>query len=161
LFTERQEYYSNIFRLNSIYTPQVVVNGKKEFVGSNKNKLISTIDEQLSESPTIAIHLNAVQNNQGKIEVSYSIEGDNSKDEQVVLMLIQKMATNKIDRGENRGRTLHHINIVRQIFYMPIKESNTMFSIPADLKKEDVFVAGLLQNKRSGKVNAIQSTILQ
>src|SRR6187455_337133 len=32
-FTERQEYYSNIFRLNSIYTPQVVINGRKEFVG--------------------------------------------------------------------------------------------------------------------------------
>src|SRR6478609_5145412 len=37
-FTQRQEYYSNIFRLNNIYTPQAVVNGEKEFLGSNKSK---------------------------------------------------------------------------------------------------------------------------
>src|SRR6186997_2744530 len=48
-FTQRQEYYSRIFHLNSIYTPQVVVNGKSEFVGSNKEKLISSIEEQLNE----------------------------------------------------------------------------------------------------------------
>ena len=50
-FTQRQEYYSTIFHLNSIYTPQVVVNGKTEFVGSNKEKLISSIEEQLNEKP--------------------------------------------------------------------------------------------------------------
>src|SRR6187551_4135793 len=56
-FTQRQEYYSNIFRLNSIYTPQVVVNGKKEFLGSNKSKLISSVEEQLNESSVASIKL--------------------------------------------------------------------------------------------------------
>src|SRR4030095_3641243 len=56
-FTQRQEYYSNIFRLNSIYTPQVVINGKKEFIGSNKSKLISSIEEQLNERPAVSIKL--------------------------------------------------------------------------------------------------------
>src|SRR6187549_315711 len=50
-FTQRQEYYSNIFRLNNIYTPQAIINGKKEFLGSDKSKLISSIEEQLNEKP--------------------------------------------------------------------------------------------------------------
>ena len=71
LFTERQEYYSNIFGLNSIYTPQAVVNGKKEFIGSNKSKVINSINEQLNEKLAASITLNATQKNTGKIDVSY------------------------------------------------------------------------------------------
>lgn len=160
-FTQRQEYYSNIFRLNSIYTPQVVVNGKKEFIGSNKSKLISSIEEQLNEKFSVSINLNVVQNTEGKIDVQYSAEGADAKKEQAILVLIQKMATNEINKGENKGRTLHHINIVRNIFYLPLKEKTTNFTLPAGLQKEDVFVAGFIQDKRSGSVKAMQSAQIE
>ncbi|HEV8273639.1 MAG TPA: DUF1223 domain-containing protein [Chitinophagaceae bacterium] len=161
LFTERQEYYSNIFRLNNIYTPQAIVNGKKEFLGSNKNKLISSIDEQLNEKPAASIKLNVVQNTEGKIDVHYSAEGVDAKKEQAILVLIQKMATNEIKKGENKGRTLHHINIVRNIFYLPLKEKTTNFTLPTGLNKEDVFVAGFIQDKRSGSITAMRSASVE
>jgi len=157
-FTQRQEYYSNIFQLNNIYTPQAVVNGKKEFLGSNKSKLISSIDEQLNEKSAVSIKLNVVQNAEGKIDVHYSAEGTDAKKEQAIILLIQKMATNEIKKGENKGKTLHHINIVRNIFFLPLKEKSTNFTLPAGLQKEDVFVAGFIQDKRSGKIKAIQSS---
>jgi len=160
-FTQRQEYYSNIFRLNSIYTPQAVVNGKKEFLGSNKSKLISNIEEQLNERSAVSIKLNVVQNTEGKIDVQYSAEGLDSKKEQAILVLIQKMATNEIKKGENKGRTLHHINIVRNIFYLPLKEKTTSFTLPTGLQKEDVFVACFIQDKRSGKIKAMQSASVE
>jgi len=155
-FTQRQEYYSTIFRLDNIYTPQAVINGKKEFLGSNKSKLISSIEEQLNERSVVSIKLNVVQNPEGKIDVQYSAEGVDSKKEQAILVLIQKMATNEIKKGENKGRTLHHINIVRNIFYLPLKERTTNFTLPAGLQKEDVFVAGFIQDERSGKIKAMQ-----
>jgi hypothetical protein len=37
--TELQRQYASAFRLNSIYTPQVVINGKREFVGSDQTRL--------------------------------------------------------------------------------------------------------------------------
>ena len=157
-FTQRQEYYSNIFRLNNIYTPQVVVNGKKEFLGSDKSKLVSSIEEQLNERSAVSIKLNAVQNTEGKIVVQYSVEGADTKKEQTILVLIQKMATNEIKKGENKGKTLHHINIVRNIFYLPPKEKTTNFTLPTSFSKEDFFVAGFVQDKRSGKIKAIQSS---
>ena len=160
-FTQRQEYYSNIFHLNSIYTPQVVVNGRKEFIGSNKSKLISSIEEQLNERSAVSIKLNVVQNTEGKIDVHYSAEGADAKKEQAILVLIQKMATNEIKKGENKGRTLHHINIVRNIFYLPLKEKTTSFTLPAGLQKEDFFVAGFIQDKRSGKIKAMQSASIE
>ena len=160
-FTQRQEYYSNIFRLNNIYTPQVVVNGKKEFLGSDKSKLISSIEEQLNEKPAASIRLNIVQNTEGKIDVHYSAEGIDAKKEQAILVLVQKMATNEIKKGENKGRTLHHINIVRNIFYLPLKEKTTSFTLPTGLQKEDVFVAGFIQDKRSGSIKAMQSALVE
>src|SRR6187399_2189873 len=112
-FTQRQEYYSNIFRLNNIYTPQAIINGKKEFLGSDKSKLISSIEEQLNKRSSVSIKLNAVQNTEGKIDVHYSAEETDPKKEHAILILVQKMATNEIKKGENTGKTLHHINIVR------------------------------------------------
>jgi hypothetical protein len=160
-FTHRQEYYSTIFRLNTIYTPQVIVNGKKEFIGSNKSKLISSIEEQLNEKTPVSIKLKAIQNTEGRIDVQYSAEGTDTKKEQAIFVLIQKRATNEIKKGENKGRTLHHINIVRNIFYLPLKEKTTNFTIPSGLKKEDVFVAGFIQDKRSGKIKAMQSASVE
>jgi hypothetical protein len=160
-FTQRQEYYSNIFRLNSIYTPQVVVNGEKEFIGSNKSKLTNSIEEQLNERSDESIQLTVVQNTEGKIDVHYSAEGVDAKKEQAILVLVQKMATNEIKKGENKGRTLHHINIVRNIFYLPLKEKSTNFTLPAGFSKEDFFVAGFIQDKKSGKIKAIQSSSIE
>ena len=160
-FTHRQEYYSTIFRLNTIYTPQVIVNGKKEFIGSNKSKLISTIEEQLNEKTPVSIKLKAIQNTEGRIDVQYSAEGADAKREQAILVLIQKMSTNEIKKGENQGKTLHHINIVRNIFYLPLKERTTNFTLPAGFSKEDFFVAGFIQDKRSGKIKAMQSASVE
>ena len=163
LFTERQEYYSAIFNLNSIYTPQAVVNGKKEFIGSNKNKLISSIDEGLHEKAATTIKLDAIQDSSGKIKVSYSTGENNSKEAKLILLLVQKMATNKINRGENEGRTLHHIHIVREISFLPVstKEATTNLSLPPGLKKQDIFIAGFIQSNKSGNIKAIQTSSIK
>ena len=163
LFTERQEYYSAIFHLNSIYTPEVIVNGETEFVGSDKSKLINSIDEQLSEKPAANIALKAIHDTGEKIEVSYSTGENNSQDANLMLLVVQKMATNKINRGENEGRILHHINIVREISYLPVttKETTKKLSLPQGLKKEDIFIAGFIQENRSGKVKAIKTASIQ
>jgi len=161
-FTERQNHYADILHLNTIYTPQVVINGKIEFVGSNRSKLIKSIDEQLDQKPTTSIKLKATQNNSGEIEVNCSADKDNQKTDQLILLLVQKMATNKIGRGENEGRTLHHINIVREIFYSPLTDNKTAtFMLSPGLKKEDVFVAGFIQDKRSGNITAITSSQIE
>src|SRR5438045_8210665 len=44
-WTERQMMYARTFKLNSAYTPQMVVNGTKQFVGSNAMAMNAAIDE--------------------------------------------------------------------------------------------------------------------
>ena len=97
----------------------------------------------------MSIKLNVVQTTEGKIDVHYSTEGTDAKKEQAILVFIQKTATNEINKGENKGKILHHFNIVRNIFYLPLKEKTTNFTLPIGFSKEDFLVAGLIQDKKS------------
>jgi hypothetical protein len=155
--TARQEYYSSIFKLSSIYTPEAVVNGKYEFVGSDKNKIANTVEEQLKSKPPEIIHLTATGNTNGHIEVNFSINGNTSSSDQLVLLLVQKMATTNVRRGENDGRILYHINIVRKMSITPTssKEGYGSFTLPSDLKKENAFITAFTQNKKTGTVAGV------
>ena len=159
-FTTRQEYYARLFNLGSIYTPQAIVNGAEEFVSSDKIKLTNAIEDQLKQKEESSIKLKAFQNVQGKIDVAYSTTKDDSNKDELILLLVQKSAANKIGKGENEGRTLHHINIVRNFSVLALSsiEETKTFDIPAGLKKEDVFVAAFIQNKKTGKITGIQSS---
>ncbi len=158
-FTSRQEYYTGIFSLSSAYTPEAVVNGESEFVGSDKIKITNSIEDALKIKSNSSVKLKAMQNNSGKIEVNYSIEGNNSTQDQLVLLLIQKAASNNIKRGENEGKTLHHINIVRKISYLPARsgEEKLALILPPGLKKEEVFIAAFIQNKKTGNITGMET----
>jgi len=142
--TERQNYYANIFRSNSVYTPQAVVNGAIEFTGSDRSKMINAIDRSKKMNKKIA--LNALTNNNNKVIVDYKIN-DQLADESIIIALVQKKATTDVKRGENGGRKLNHINIVRQ-FQFAKNNSSMEFQLPGE--KNNFFIAALLQNDKSG-----------
>ena len=162
-YTARQNYYAGIFNLESIYTPQVVVNGKEEFVGSDKTKLLAVVEEQLREKTASSINLKVHHGLPGKIDIIYSVNGNTGKQDELVLLLVQKMATNKIGKGENEGRTLHHINIVREYseLNIPSIEQTITFNLLNGLKKEDVFIAAFMQNKKTGKINCLAKSNIE
>ena len=58
-YSERQKQYASIFNLNSIYTPQVIVNGKKEFVGSDRGQLKKTIAGEIKSTRNLFFDINA------------------------------------------------------------------------------------------------------
>jgi hypothetical protein len=47
LYSGRQKEYGNYFHMNSVYTPQIIVNGEVEFVGSNEGRLKESIHKSL------------------------------------------------------------------------------------------------------------------
>jgi hypothetical protein len=158
-YTARQKYYAGIFNLNSIYTPQTVINGSEEFVGSDRSKLKKSIEEKLNADFINAINLKAIEHHSGKIEITSLIKTNSAAEQQLVLMLVQKTGTNNIRRGENSGKTLHHINIVRDILYLPVsqKEMQAAFGLPDGMPKENFFIAAFIQNKNKGNLTAVDS----
>lgn len=150
-FTERQSNYADAFSLSSIYTPQVVVNGEKEFVGSNRDKLFSTVKDELAIESTATITLKAVSD-KNNITVSYNAA---SKEKAVInFALVQLSADTDVKRGENGGRKLHHINVVRGFKTVEADAGNISFTLPAGLMAKEVKVVAYVQQKANLKVIA-------
>jgi len=158
-FTSRQNLYAQHFNLNSIYTPQVIVNGKKEFVGSSESLLRKTVEQQLEESPPSVIFLAAKTNGNRTVTVTCKSGKDNSFVTNIAL--VQQQAVSHVKRGENEGRELKHINLVRDFKTITGPEGTVSLTIPDGLNNKDCFVVAYLQNKNSLEISSAAKTAIQ
>ncbi len=159
-YTQRQKQYASKLRLQSIYTPQVIVNGRHEFVGSNKAKLQSTITSELKSTDGKLIDLLAATD--GKtLTVTYKAKETTS--EELNIALIQKEGVTEVKRGENGGRKLYHINIVRDFKSVAVTrdgKGTVRLTIPEGLSKDNCAVIAYLQQKNNGSITAAKKIIL-
>jgi hypothetical protein len=159
-YTKLQSQYAAAFNLNSIYTPQVVVNGKKQFVGSDQTRLRKAIMEELKANPSAEIKLTAKLS---KDVISVSYTATVSEMNFLKIALVQVHAETPVKRGENSGRNLKHINIVREIQNIAInKKGNgeTSFKIPNDLVASNLKLIAFIQDKDDLKIiGATDATI--
>ncbi len=158
-YSDRQKKYASIFSLNSIYTPQIIVNGKTEFVGSDKNKLQQTITKELNNNTSGTIELSAKETNDKKIMVI--LKTDEQANNVINIALVQLQAQSNVAKGENEGRLLHHINIVRDLKTVSGKNNNSIYlELPSGLTKKDCEVIAFVQNKTNLQItNAALATI--
>ena len=159
-FTQRQKNYARVFRLSSIYTPQVVVNGEDEFVGSDEGKLQASVNKDLKEQSTGDISITASAKDKNQINVSYQI---NSVNNNLNVALVQLEAVSKVQRGENSGETLHHVNIVRSIQTINSKNNtgNLSFNLPAGLSAKDFEIIAFTQDANNLKITGATKAAIQ
>lgn len=103
----RQSNYSRTLRLRSVYTPQVVVDGSADYVGSSR----SSIDKALRDPRQGPPVLLSVSPDEVNVRVEPGTQAAARGD--VVLVSYLRKAVTPIGRGENAGRTLAEYNIVR------------------------------------------------
>ena len=127
-FSERQRNYAKQFNLESIYTPQLVVNGEYELVGSNRSEAESAIKKTLKEKSSVELTINNVNINKGNVDFTVFTQGDVKKTN-LLVALVQKKAVMKINAGENSGATLSHINVVR-FFTDQVADKRNEFELP-------------------------------
>jgi len=109
---ERQKQYVERFKLDSSYTPQMVVDGAVQFVGNNPGKLGAAV-ARAAATPKAKILIEDAHLVGGT--VSFSVHGDNNPGATLVAAMAQNATQSKIVRGENAGRTLHYVAVVRAI----------------------------------------------
>ena len=122
-FSNRQSEYVSALNINGSYTPQIVVNGSREFVGSDKNALSSSLGNALAEKAEASFsELEALREQQKGIKVKYKLEG-NYSEATINFALVSLSETTEIKRGENGGITLTNENIVRQLITKKANDS--------------------------------------
>ncbi len=155
-FSARQSQYSRWLGLKGVYTPQIVVNGKKQFVGSNEKALRAAIKPSVETVVNTELILNDLQFANNKLSLKYLIKNFNSKNNtSLIVALVEKTATTKILSGENEGRTINHINVVRSLQKVQADKTNGMvfFSLPKSVSFKNIEVIAFLQNNANGEIN--------
>lgn len=111
-FTSRQHTYASEGRM---YTPQAVIDGRTELVGSNASGVQRAI-EQAALRTHASVEI-TVRPNGGAIEAGVHVGQlpRSASDAVVLVALTRAQATIAVPRGENAGRTLRHTAIVRQL----------------------------------------------
>lgn len=153
-FTRRQYNYSNLLA-TQVYTPQAIVNGKVSFVGSDEASLTHALASALQSDATTQLNIRLrLQPEQTFID--YTATGT-TRNDQLVIAVVQKHAVSNVKRGENGGRTLAHVQIVRSLFEFPLhadKQRSEKISLPAGFNTQEWEVIGMIQNTTTGKITA-------
>ncbi|MBS7254012.1 DUF1223 domain-containing protein [Flavobacterium branchiicola] len=157
-FTARQQQYKEWLNLQTIYTPQFVVNGTSEFPGSNENELYNLVSDGLQTMFTSALEIKA-EVKQQSINVSYKTNYL-AKDTKLIVALIQKNAISQVERGENKGRKLQHVQIVNDItrFALDKKENNLSISKPENFNASGYELIAFTQNELTGAITSASKT---
>jgi len=160
-YSKRQSEYAHYLHLPSVYTPQIVVNGKTEFVGSEEATLRNAIKSNLQKTATAQLSLVVSNAGTNRASVKYNT-GGTDKSTILLLAVLQKNAQTKVERGENSGRSLSHVQIVRKLQKIPLKgnEGSVDLALPNGFSKQDWEIIGFLQNTANGAITGAAKAAL-
>jgi hypothetical protein len=149
---ERQRTYAQSLRLSGVYTPQVVIDGRADYVGSNR----SAIDRALKLSRDgVPVSLSVIDG-EARVRLGEKSQPAKGQPADVVLVAYLRKAVSPIGRGENAGRTLEEFNIVRAVQLLGHWDGSTQefHSKLASLPQDTTDVAVLVQSPGQGGIVA-------
>jgi hypothetical protein len=118
-FTQRQYEYAKALPTGGrVYTPQMIVDGTSEFVGSDSVKALAGIKDAASKPKSaVDIVVTSIEPSQIKLRLSVPDSAQPTKDQtaDALVALTEDDLTSDVNRGENAGRKLHHAAVVRQL----------------------------------------------
>jgi hypothetical protein len=157
-YSDRQRRYAAWLNLSSIYTPQVVVNGRQEFVGSESGALHAAIQSGLEQQGNVQLALTGLKIDGGRLDWQCRAEGLGANAHvSVVVALVERSATTAVKAGENGGRTLSHVQIVRQLGMGSLDGKGNgagKLEWPAGIASGEGEVIAFLQDQDNGKIIA-------
>ena len=159
-FTIRQRAYARRFISNTIYTPQMVVNGKHEFVGSSRGQLQKALKKETGRN-LVMLEVSDVKIESGVLQVS--IRGEGIEQSLLNVAVVEKGLSQSVTRGENTGKILAHDNVVRAFDSRQFDGSQNTFKLelPKDLDLSKATLVAYSQNEKSWYVNAASKTDLK
>jgi hypothetical protein len=152
-FTDRQRQYADVFRRDGPYTPQMVVDGAAEFVGSDGPRALKVIADA-ARRPKASVSLSC-QSNPLRLQVRI----DNVReDADVVLAIAENGLESNVIRGENSGRRMGHDGVTRHLAVIGRTKKQQPFmaepkiAIEKDWRRENLSAVVFLQDRSSFRI---------
>ena len=116
-WTQRQQDYAASFKNDGVYTPQMVVDGRAEFVGSSQSQARSAIAEAgIQPKADVVISTKEAAPSQVQIKIVVKmIPAPAPREAQIWLAVTESGLHSNVLHGENAGKDLHHAAVVRSL----------------------------------------------
>jgi len=170
--TNRQQVYGVRFNLDSVYTPQMIVDGRAQLVGSDAAAARRAI-EQAAAAPHGRVRIEVDSGTGGPKTVALHVIADSLPSlgrgdrADVIVAITEDRLRTEVKRGENHGRTLTHAAVVRSMTTIgrtavegPTTAS-TAIPIGDDWQRDQLKVVAFVQDPRGRAILASASRPLQ
>lgn len=156
-FSERQADYMRALKLDEVYTPQAVVNGHEEFVGSDLNRAEGAV-ARAARAPYVNVKIERKSSARLHVEVDPLSTVQPRGATNVLLAITEDNLRSSVVRGENSGRTLQHVSVVRRLTRLGSGSLRSAFiadvpvAVEANWKRKDLSVVVFVQASDSGRI---------
>ena len=166
--TKRQQLYADTLKLESIYTPQIVVDGAIAVVGSDVQAARAAIERAISQ-PHGVIALAIQESREGAIAVDIdvaSLPPVTARDRaDLIAAIAESGLQTDVKRGENGGKVLAHAAVVRELQVVadvsgPTQTARAEIKLKREWKREALNVVVFVQERGSRRVLASASVPL-
>lgn len=115
-WSARQHDYARAMKAAQVYTPQLVLDGRKHLVGSSEMTVRTEIARQLKENDRTRVELESFEQHADEIKVNVRVVHEqelSTKGLVLRVVLFENELTTPVRRGENSGRTLRNDHVIR------------------------------------------------
>jgi len=168
-YSERQSAYAARFGRGSVYTPQMFVDGHFELVGSDERGAIAAVENE-TKFAKVPLTLSAIHfdsNNKLSVHVEAGPLGPSTAAHSATLLLAIADDTDEsqVSRGENAGRTLKHVAVLRSLVPAgTVGKTEKLFQdVTVNFSNENrrhLRIVGIMQEPAAGRVLGVASAQL-
>lgn len=153
-FTYIQRNYMSTLNQKEMFTPQMIVNGRYSFTGSDEAKIKSAIDKALKTNAycTISIKKDSVVNDTLYVSYQSSVA---SSDYSIKVLLLESGLKSAITAGDNKGKTLLHENVCRVYQSKSLNAKSGQLKIPVNGIRINVNMSLLAFVQMKGALNVL------
>jgi hypothetical protein len=157
--TQRQGQYASKLNMESVYTPQLIVDGHSELVGSNAVKVKQVVElAAREEKASLRIETLGPQGKKSRVRVSSQHWPSGVSGRATLFLAIaSNQAQSRVSAGENSGKQLTHVSVVRSLQSLgeiavgvPLSRDVVIPVNPAE--KDSVRVVAFIQDIKSLRV---------
>jgi hypothetical protein len=163
-WTTRQQEYAASLGSRNVYTPQMVIDGQTEFVGSHEDQARQAVEGAAARAMVDVLLTPRPSEKKGRAQFTVSVgklAGNKAGDAPEVWLAITEAGLHSnVTRGENAGEDLHHASIVRVLRKMGVADPGKETSFSGDLSvpldsawnPQNLRAVAFVQEKRSRQI---------
>ena len=151
--SQRQSDYSESFKLDEVYTPQMIVNGHVGFVGSRSDRSSQEIIKALARPQTATVSVGELKLGKPSpggqtVSLAYATKNAPAR-ARLLIAATESRLTSKVASGENKGRLLRHDGVVRTFVELELDHAATgqaTLTLPKGVDAKQVDVIAFIED---------------